>query len=78
MDTSATWNFGTRKSEKPSTGVDRPQVAYRETVVRGVSGLVYRHVKQDRGAGQFAHVVLGTSGRVDGEPARGDGGRSAR
>ena len=36
----------------------RPQVAYRETVVRGVSGLVYRHVKQDGGAGQFAHVVL--------------------
>jgi elongation factor G len=39
--------------------VGRPQVAYRETVVRGVSGLVYRHVKQDGGAGQFAHVVLG-------------------
>ncbi|MGD0558388.1 MAG: elongation factor G [Streptosporangiaceae bacterium] len=36
----------------------QPQVAYRETVVRGVSGLVYRHVKQDGGAGQFAHVVL--------------------
>jgi elongation factor G len=36
----------------------RPGVAYRETVVRGVSGLVYRHVKQDGGAGQFAHVVL--------------------
>ncbi|MFF3464582.1 elongation factor G [Streptomyces sp. NPDC002619] len=35
-----------------------PGVAYRETVVRGVSGLVYRHVKQDGGAGQFAHVVL--------------------
>jgi elongation factor G len=33
-------------------------VAYRETVVRGVAGLVYRHVKQDGGAGQFAHVVL--------------------
>jgi elongation factor G len=36
----------------------RPEVAYRETVVRGVSGLVYRHVKQDGGAGQFAHIVL--------------------
>ena len=35
-----------------------PEVAYRETVVRGVSGLFYRHVKQDGGAGQFAHVVL--------------------
>jgi elongation factor G len=38
--------------------VGRPQVSYRETVVRGVSGLVYRHVKQDGGAGQFARVVL--------------------
>ncbi len=28
----------------------RPEVTYRETVVRGVSGLVYRHVKQDGGA----------------------------
>jgi elongation factor G len=45
----------------------RPQVAYRETVLRGVSGLVYRHVKQDGGAGQFAHVVL------DVEPAAGEG-----
>ncbi|MFY1687379.1 elongation factor G [Plantactinospora sp. WMMB782] len=38
--------------------VGRPRVAYRETVLRGVSGLVYRHVKQDGGAGQWAHVVL--------------------
>ncbi|MFE2874415.1 elongation factor G [Streptomyces roseus] len=38
--------------------VGRPKVAYRETVVRGVTGHVYRHVKQDGGAGQFAHVVL--------------------
>jgi elongation factor G len=48
--------------------VGRPQVAYRETVVRGVSGLLYRHVKQDGGAGQFAHVVL------DVEPAEAEGG----
>jgi elongation factor G len=38
--------------------VGRPRVSHRETVGRGVSGLVYRHVKQDGGAGQFAHVVL--------------------
>ncbi|MEY9995771.1 elongation factor G [Streptomyces sp. V4I8] len=38
--------------------VGRPRVAYRETVGRGVSGFVFRHVKQDGGAGQFAHVVL--------------------
>jgi elongation factor G len=36
----------------------RPQVAYREAVTGGVTGFVYRHVKQDGGAGQFAHVVL--------------------
>ncbi|WP_338681124.1 elongation factor G [Streptomyces acidiscabies] len=38
--------------------IGRPQVTYRETVGRGVSGVVYRHVKQDGGAGQFAQVVL--------------------
>ncbi|MEV0481575.1 elongation factor G [Streptomyces sp. NPDC050508] len=45
-----------------ATGVEvnvgRPRVAYRETVVRGVFGLVFRHVKQDGGSGQFAHIVL--------------------
>ncbi|MEU9589268.1 elongation factor G [Streptomyces sp. NPDC048219] len=38
--------------------VGRPGVAYRETVGAGVTGFVFRHVKQDGGAGQFAHVVL--------------------
>jgi len=38
--------------------VGRPRVSYRETVGRGVSGFVFRHVKQDGGAGQFAHVAL--------------------
>ncbi|MFF5104177.1 elongation factor G [Streptomyces sp. NPDC000134] len=47
--------------------VGRPGVAYRETVGKGVSGFVYRHVKQDGGAGQFAHVVL------DVEPREGAG-----
>lgn len=47
-----------RRAHGLEVGVGRPQVAYRETVVRGVSGLVHRHVKQDGGAGQFAHVVL--------------------
>jgi len=36
----------------------RPRVTYRETVVRGVTGLAYRHAKQDGGAGQWAHIVL--------------------
>lgn len=47
-----------RQATGVDVGVGRPRVAYRETVVRGVSGLVYRHVKQDGGSGQFAHVVL--------------------
>ncbi|XUM03495.1 elongation factor G [Streptomyces venezuelae ATCC 10712] len=46
--------------------VGRPRVAYRETVAKGVSGLLHRHAKQDGGAGQFAHVV------IDLEPTEGD------
>ncbi|MFB9904192.1 elongation factor G [Allokutzneria oryzae] len=38
--------------------VGRPRVAYRETVLSGVSGLEYKHVKQDGGSGQFARIVL--------------------
>jgi elongation factor G len=56
-----------RRGHGLEVAVGRPQVAYRETVARGVSGLLYRHVKQDGGAGQFAHVVL------DVEPLDGDG-----
>ncbi|GAA3556774.1 elongation factor G [Nonomuraea rosea] len=56
-----------RRDHGLAIGVGRPQVAHRETVVRGVSGLLYRHVKQDGGAGQFAHVVL------DVEPMDGTG-----
>ncbi|MBO4209733.1 elongation factor G [Micromonospora echinofusca] len=47
-----------RRTHGLEVAVGRPQVAYRETVVRGVSGLLYRHVKQDGGAGQYAHVML--------------------
>ncbi len=61
-----------RRAHGLEVRVGRPQVALRETVVRGVPGLVYRHVKQDGGAGQFAHVVLtveplGDAGGHDGE-----------
>jgi elongation factor G len=56
-----------RRDRGLDVGVGRPQVALRETVVRGVSGLLYRHVKQDGGAGQYAHVVL------DVRPLDGDG-----
>ncbi|MGP3965478.1 elongation factor G [Nonomuraea sp. 3N208] len=56
-----------RRDHGLDVAVGRPQVAYRETVAGGVSGLLYRHVKQDGGAGQFAHVVL------DVEPLDGEG-----
>ena len=47
-----------RRSRGVDVAVGRPEVAYREAVASGVSGVVYRHVKQAGGAGQFAHVVL--------------------
>lgn len=59
-----------RRAHGLEVRVGRPQVAYRETVARGVSGLVYRHVKQDGGAGQFAHVV------IDVEPWEDEDGRA--
>ncbi|WP_411074527.1 elongation factor G [Streptomyces sp. cmx-4-7] len=55
-----------RRDRGLEVAVGRPQVAYRETVAKGVTGLLYRHVKQDGGAGQFAHVV------IDLEPLEGD------
>jgi elongation factor G len=47
-----------RRAHGLEVAVGRPQVAYRETVLRGVTGHVHRHVKQDGGAGQFAHIVI--------------------
>ncbi|HEX9681610.1 MAG TPA: elongation factor G [Acidimicrobiales bacterium] len=38
--------------------VGKPQVAYRETITRPAEKVVYRHVKQTGGSGQFAHVVI--------------------
>ncbi|MFJ6408455.1 elongation factor G [Streptomyces hydrogenans] len=55
-----------RRDRDLEVTVGRPRVAYRETVVRGVTGLLHRHVKQDGGAGQFAHVVLDVA-PLDGE-----------
>ncbi|GAB2850191.1 hypothetical protein GCM10027074_16140 [Streptomyces deserti] len=47
-----------RRHQGLDVNVGRPRVSYRETVARGVTGLVHRHVKQDGEAGQFAQVVL--------------------
>jgi elongation factor G len=48
--------------------VGKPQVAYRETLTDPVKKVVYRHVKQTGGKGQFAHVV------IDVEPSGPGGG----
>ncbi|MEU0546067.1 elongation factor G [Nocardia sp. NPDC005978] len=47
-----------RRERGIAVTVGRPQVAYRESVVRGVAGLRYRHAKQSGGPGQFADLVL--------------------
>jgi len=56
-----------RQAHGVEVSVGAPQVAYRETVVEGVTGVVYRLVKQDGGAGQFAHVVLDVAPYPEGE-----------
>src|SRR5690606_9902582 len=43
--------------------VGQPQVAYRETIRRPIENVVYRHVKQTGGRGQFAHVVINLEDR---------------
>ncbi|MDR7276479.1 elongation factor G [Catenuloplanes atrovinosus] len=57
---------GLRRTSGLSVRTGRPRVAHRETVVRGVTDFVFRHVKQDGGAGQFAHVVLTVAPAADG------------
>ncbi|MGW2658810.1 elongation factor G [Streptomyces sp. NPDC001478] len=66
-----------RRDQGLELRVGRPQVSYRETVGRGVSGLVYRHVKQDGGAGQFAHVVIDVEPWETPEDGGADGTRFA-
>ncbi|MER5965671.1 elongation factor G [Streptomyces sp. NPDC002057] len=56
-----------RRDRGVEVTVGRPQVAYRETVAKGVTGLLHRHVKQDGGAGQFAHVVIDVEPAAEGE-----------
>lgn len=49
-----------RQTHRIEITMGRPRVAYRETLKTGVTGFVHRHVKQDGGAGQFAHIVIDT------------------
>ncbi|MCE7937536.1 MAG: elongation factor G [Chloroflexi bacterium CFX6] len=47
-----------RREFRVGANVGRPQVAYRETITRPVTGIVGRYVKQTGGRGQFGHVVM--------------------
>ncbi|MFJ9813113.1 elongation factor G [Streptomyces sp. NPDC101158] len=56
-----------RRAQDLDVTVGRPRVAYRETPAGPVTGLTYRHVKQDGGAGQFAVVVLDVAPLEEGD-----------
>ena len=43
---------------KVDASVGKPQVAYRETIRRGIEKIQYKHVKQSGGKGQYADVVI--------------------
>ncbi|HET8738688.1 MAG TPA: elongation factor G [Acidimicrobiia bacterium] len=43
---------------KVDAAVGKPQVAYRETIRKGVEKVQYKHVKQTGGRGQYADVVI--------------------
>ncbi|WP_370416533.1 elongation factor G [Streptomyces fradiae] len=60
-----------RRAHGLDVTVGRPKVAYRETPAGAVTGLTYRHVKQDGGAGQFAVVVLDVAPLGEGEDPSG-------
>ncbi|MBN1230998.1 MAG: elongation factor G [Anaerolineales bacterium] len=53
---------------KVQANVGNPRVSYRETITRAVPKLVYRHVRQTGGKGQFAHVEISLE---PGEPGSG-------
>jgi elongation factor G len=43
---------------KVDAAVGKPQVAYRETIRKGIEKVQYKHVKQTGGKGQYADVVI--------------------
>jgi elongation factor G len=47
-----------KREFKVDANVGRPQVAYRETIKKGIEKVSYKHVKQTGGKGQYAHVVI--------------------
>jgi elongation factor G len=61
-----------KREFKVEANVGKPQVAYRETIKRAVTGHSYTHKKQTGGSGQFAKVVIGVA--PNGPDAGGEGG----
>ena len=43
---------------KVDASVGKPQVAYRETIRKGIEKVQYKHVKQTGGSGQYAEVTI--------------------
>ncbi|HWA66034.1 MAG TPA: elongation factor G [Mycobacteriales bacterium] len=56
-----------RREFSVEANVGKPQVAYRETIRRAVTGVEYTHKKQTGGSGQFAKVL------IDLEPSHAEG-----
>jgi len=61
-----------KREFKVEANVGKPQVAYRETIKRTVTGHSYTHKKQTGGSGQFAKVIIGIA--PTGPLAGGEGG----
>ncbi|MBF0532122.1 MAG: elongation factor G [Candidatus Omnitrophica bacterium] len=47
-----------RREHNLETTVGRPEVAYKETIVQKVTGVVGKHIAQSGGRGQYGHVVI--------------------
>ena len=47
-----------KREFKVDANVGRPQVAYRETITKKVTGVEYTHKKQTGGSGQFGRVII--------------------
>lgn len=50
-----------KREFKVEANVGKPQVAYRETIRKTITGHSYTHKKQTGGSGQFAKVVIGVA-----------------